>query len=129
MLYCDTDSIAAGETAVDMGGELGQWEIEGQFTRAAIGGKKLYAFRYCDSDRPKDKHGNWIRYKIASKGVRLSAMEIESVARGDTVTYVPEVPTYKVGGFVNKKSGDKSIARYIPRTVTMLERNRKKREV
>jgi len=129
VLYCDTDSIAAGKTAVELGGELGQWEIEGRFTRAGIGGKKLYAFRYCDDDRPRDKHGNWVRYKVASKGVRLTAMEIERVARGETVTYVPDVPTYKVGGFVDKKSGDKTIARYVPRKVTMLERNRKKREI
>ncbi len=129
VLYCDTDSIAAAGTPLEMGDELGEWEIEGQFSRAAIGGKKLYAFRYADSDRPKDKHGNYIRHKIASKGVRLTAMEIESVARGETVTYLPEVPTYKVGGFVNKKSGVKDIARYVPRKVTMLERNLKKKEI
>ena len=129
VLYCDTDSIAAVKTPLDLGDDLGQWEIEGRFTRAGIAGKKLYSFRYCDADRPKDKHGNLVRYKIASKGVRLTAMEIESVARGGTVTYSPEAPTYKVGGFVDKKSGTKTIARYIPRTVTMLERNRKKREV
>ena len=57
----------------------------------------------------------------------MTPMEIESVARGETVTYLPEVPTYKVGGFVNKKSGVKEIARYVPRNVTMLERNLKKR--
>jgi len=129
VLYCDTDSIAAGDVLAELGPELGQWEIEGNFERAAIAGKKLYAFRYCDADRPKDRFGNKIRYKVASKGVRLTAMEIESVARGETVRYVPEVPTYKLGGFYNKKTGDKSFARYIPRSITMLERNRKKREV
>jgi hypothetical protein len=129
LLYCDTDSIAAGETTVELGSELGQWEIEGEFTKAAIGGKKLYSFKYTDETRPKDRHGNLKAYKVASKGVKLTAMEIESIARGDTVTYVPEVPTYKVGGFADKKTGEKVIARYIPRTITMLERNTKKREV
>ena len=133
VLYCDTDSIAAGKNQVFCGSELGQWEIEGQFTEGAIAGKKLYSFKY---DRGDWKKGDWQglvgkekTYKIASKGVRLTAMEIYAIARGETVTYMPESPTYKVGGWVNKKTGEKSIARYIPRTVTMLERNRKKLEV
>lgn len=126
VLYCDTDSIAAGEIQVDLGPELGQWEIEGSFDRAAIAGKKLYSFRYCENEHKKDRNGKIIRHKIASKGVRLSAMEIESIARGETVTYVPEVPTYKLGGFVDKKTGTKTFAKYVPRVVTMLDRNRKK---
>jgi hypothetical protein len=126
VLYCDTDSIAAGETAAELGPELGQWEIEGQFDRAAICGKKLYAFRYCEKAHIPSGNGKTRRYKTASKGVKLSPMEIESVARGETVRYVPEAPTYKLGGFVDKKSGEKVIAKYIPRVVSMLDRNVKK---
>lgn len=128
VLYCDTDSIAAGETGVELGGELGQWEIEGDFDRAAIGGKKLYAFRYCETDPKLNGNGKTRRYKIASKGVRLTAMEIESIARGETVRYVPEAPTYKLGGFVDKKTGVKTFAKYVPRNVAMLERNKHKFE-
>ena len=126
VFYCDTDSIAAETPNVQYGPNLGQWEREGDFTRAAIAGKKLYAFWYCDADRPKNRDGNFIPCKVASKGVKLNAMEIEQIARGETVTYVPMVPTYRVSGFVDKETGDKEIARYIPRTVKMLERTRRK---
>lgn len=128
VLYCDTDSIAAGNILAELGPELGQWEIEGNFDRAAIGGKKLYAFRYCKTEHKKDRNGKTIGYKIASKGVRLTAMEIESVAQGQSVTYVPEAPTYKLGGFVDKKTSTKTFAKYIPRVVSMLDRNIKKIE-
>ena len=126
VLYCDTDSIAAEKPAVELGPELGQWEREGRFTEAYIGGKKLYAFRYCDSDRPIDRHGNRIRYKVASKGVKLGPMEIRKIAQGEAVTFFPEVPTYRVSGFVDKDTGEKQIARYIPRTVRMLDHAKKR---
>ena len=80
MLYCDTDSIAAGKNQIFRGPELGQWETEGEFVQAAIAGKKLYAFEYDPKSRPKNRNGKEIRYKIASKGVRLSAMEIFEIA-------------------------------------------------
>ena len=129
LLYCDTDSIAAEDSTVPLGSELGEWEIEGEFNEAAIAGKKLYSFRYCDSSRPRDRHGNLVRYKLASKGVKLTHSEIRKVASGGAVTYIPEVPTYRVAEFVDKQSGEHSIARYIPREVAMLPRNRKKLEV
>lgn len=123
-LYCDTDSLAAVDCAVTLGGELGQWEIEGEFTEAAIAGKKLYAFKYAEHCRPRDKNGNKKAYKVASKGVRLTPAEIKKVARGESVTYVPLVPTYRLSGFVNKVTAKKEIARYIRRNVKMLERTK-----
>lgn len=128
VLYCDTDSIAAETPTIRLGDELGEWTTEGEFDQAAIAGKKLYAFRYAKNNIPKDKHGNLKRYKVASKGVRLTPAEIKKVARGDTVTYIPQVPTYRLSGFVNRATGEKEIARYIKRNVSMLKRTRARLE-
>lgn len=124
VLYCDTDSLATMGPNVDLGSELGQWEVEGSFDQAAIAGKKLYAFRYTKNNIPRDKNGNKKRYKVASKGVKLTPAEIKKVARGETVTYVPQVPTYRLSGFVNRSTGEKEIARYIKRNVAMLDRTK-----
>ena len=125
-LYCDTDSIAAFEPRVNLGPELGEWEIEGEFSEAAIAGKKLYAFKYAQHCIPKDRNGKKKPYKIASKGVKLTAREIYQVAKGETVTYVPEVPTYRLSGFVNRETGAPEIGRYIKRNVRMLDRTKRR---
>jgi hypothetical protein len=130
VMYCDTDSIAASDPGVELGADLGQWEIEGQFTEAAIAGKKLYGYKYHDAWDARDRNGKRITHKVASKGVKLSYTEIVRIANGETVRYLPDVPTYRISGFFDKETGRREIARYIPRTITMLERNRKKlREV
>lgn len=126
VLYCDTDSIAAVDPGVPLGGELGQWEVEGAFIGGAIAGKKLYGFEYDAESRPLDQHGNRVRYKVASKGARLCYAEIRKVARGETVRYMPEVPTYRISGYFDKKTGQREIARYVPREIRMLPRNRKR---
>jgi hypothetical protein len=89
VLYCDTDSIACKGTRDDsltIGKELGNWEAEGRFVNGGIAGRKLYAFL---SDK-----GAW---KVASKGVRLSAEQILQVCDGQAVSYQKESPTYSVG--------------------------------
>ena len=90
MLYCDTDCIVAEApgASVVLGDEIGQWKHEGDFDRAGIGGKKLYIFRGVPDAKGKRK------YKIASKGVRLSPAQLWKVAAGGSVTYIPEVPTF-----------------------------------
>lgn len=103
VLYCDTDSIAAVRPNVDIGPDLGQWEKEGDFSTWAIGGKKLYAFRY---KKPQGKK----THKIASKGVKLTAKEIEAIAQGSEITYDPEVPTFGIKG-----------KRFTPRKVKLTE--------
>ena len=109
VLYCDTDSIAAERVDVPLGIELGQWEIEGDFTKGAIAGRKLYAFKYA-----KRKKGK--QWKTASKGVRLKPAQIVKVAEGGRVKYMPEAPTYSV-----RKSPV-----FIPREITMLDKNVKR---
>lgn len=87
LLYCDTDSIAAKDVSgLPVGENLGQWKIEAQCDKYAIAGKKLYAFRTV----PKGD------YKYACKGVKLEPSEIERVAAGETIEYIPDVPTYSM---------------------------------
>ena len=101
VLYCDTDSIVAREVdEIELGPELGKWELEGTFDKGGIGGKKLYAFHYKRGTGPKVKNKEGKRqrktWKIASKGARLTPQEIMKVAAGGTVEYEPEVPTFSV---------------------------------
>lgn len=92
VFYCDTDSIAAQNIgSAPISKNLGDWNIEGNFCMAAIAGKKLYAFKRSGSLGEKDDN-----FKIASKGVRLSAKDIIRIANGESVTYVPDVPTFSV---------------------------------
>ena len=126
VLYCDTDSIAAVKPRVDLGAELGQWETEGAFSEGAIAGKKLYGFKYTEETVPRNADGKKVPYKLAHKGAILTYAEIRKIARGETVRYMPEVPTYRISGFVDKDTGERQIARYIPRNISMLPRNRKR---
>lgn len=95
--YCDTDSITAlGFRGLDIGDELGQFGIEGQYDRVIVCGKKLYAFHKLG--RPWDDslelgQKNW---KKATKGARLTAQELAAIAAGAEVEFRPEVPTFSV---------------------------------
>lgn len=110
-LYCDTDSIAAHDISqIEIGDNIGQWEHEGDFDYAAIGGKKLYAFRKVKKD------GKTAQWKTATKGVKLSPLDIVKIAQGHSVTYSPEVPTFSI------KTGTK----FTPRRVKMLDREKEK---
>lgn len=110
LVYADTDSIAARDTsALQFGGQLGQWKHEGCFDRYSIAGKKLYAFHQAgapDAFDPKnEKNPSW---KIASKGVNLSKNElapeiITQIAQGHghllkegAYRSLPQSPTYSV---------------------------------
>lgn len=91
VLYCDTDSIAvrnAGPSVI-LGKELGQWKLEGEFSKAGIAGKKLYIFK------GKNAKGKTI-YKSASKGARLTHRQLWEVAKGSTVIFKNPVPTFSV---------------------------------
>lgn len=104
-LYCDTDSlICEALDCNDTNGlvmsekALGGWKLEAQGDTVVIAGKKLYAVF--------DK-GDTI--KQASKGVRLTAREIERVARGETIEYASPVPKFSLDG--NHKFITRKIAR------------------
>ena len=94
-VYCDTDSIAARDVSgLPYGDKLGEWELEGRYDYAAIGGRKLYAMRRIEPDPKKDGDAAW--WKIACKGVKLTPQQIARVARGEVVTYEPMAPVYSV---------------------------------
>ena len=100
VLYCDTDSIAACDTsALQLGQELGEWDIEAVCDSGGIAGKKLYAFH--DSETGL--------YKCASKGVRFNAKQILKVCAGEAVTYANPVPTFSL----------KNSTKFIDRTIKM----------
>ena len=100
VLYCDTDSIICKDgSALPMGDQLGQWDLEGEASKVAIAGKKLYA---CTLKNGKSK--------TACKGVKLSAAEIERVARGEIVTYKSEAESFSL------KTGKRFISRKVQKT-------------
>ena len=86
VVYCDTDSIFCETHHLQLGDELGQWDIEGEFTGGGIGGKKLYAFKYKDKEK----------YKYASKGARLTPEQILQVCAGDNILYKSDAPTFSL---------------------------------
>lgn len=111
VLYCDTDSIAARDvSALDFGKNLGQWKDEGTFRRAAIAGKKLYAFEYAEPQTDKET-GAVERWKVRSKGVKLTAAQVCHIAGGGTFDYKPQAPTFRLNNpakhgtatYVNRK--------------------------
>lgn len=110
-VYCDTDSItceSAGHGVV-LGDELGSWKHEGCFDKLGIAGKKLYIMRGAPEWwTVRDSNGNnkTVRakrrpdggerlYKTASKGVRLTHSQLWHVAKGGTVDYVSQAPTFR----------------------------------
>lgn len=102
-LYCDTDSLTAtGFAGLELGKELGQWGVEGEYDRAVIAGKKMYAFHLRGrpltdwTERRYEPDGsqtprNW---KRATKGANLTAQELIRVMRGESVQFLPPVPTF-----------------------------------
>jgi hypothetical protein len=93
-VYVDTDCIMARSATFHnnggIGGELGQWNLEGVATKAFVAGKKLYCL---DGSFEKGK-----KQKTASKGAKLTADEIKAVARGRTVEWENEAPTFTLAG-------------------------------
>ncbi len=101
VIYCDTDSMVAARARVPRGDKLGEWKLEGKVSRAVIAGRKLYTLRMVDG-----------KHVTASKGVKLTAGEIERVARGEAVTWKGDAPS-----FHPKRAGTKKHARFAERTI------------
>lgn len=110
VMYCDTDSIVAkGFAGLDLDKErLGAWDVEAECDRGAIAGKKLYAFHVPDGKK---------KWKIASKGVRLTQQEIYAVARGEEIIHEKEAPTLRVKKPVDWNSDESVQKAYTRRTV------------
>lgn len=100
IIYCDTDSIVCKGYAntIKIGKNLGEWKLEDTGSKMCIAGKKLYAFFGENS------------VKIASKGVRLTASEIERISNGEEIEHLKETPTFSI------KKGQSYVKRKIKRT-------------
>lgn len=88
-IYCDTDSLICeemGNVPLDPY-QLGAWDLEGRGDTCYVYGKKVYSL--FDGDECK---------KMASKGVRLTGLEIKSLAEGNAVAYAQAAPTFKLNG-------------------------------
>jgi hypothetical protein len=87
-LYCDTDSIICEGMGSDIECDeykLGAWKLEKHGNKFALAGRKLYALF---------NQGECV--KMACKGVRLTAEQIESVAGGETITWKKDAPTFSL---------------------------------
>lgn len=128
-VYCDTDSIICEEiTNVPLHDKnLGSWKFEGDGTKAAIAGKKLYGIFDDNPERMKKRndderkaakkenrkvklptvykgYGHCI--KQANKGVRITADEIVRCCHGEVIQTHRMAPSYKLDGnhqFVSRK--------------------------
>jgi hypothetical protein len=95
--YCDTDSVTAlGFKGLDIGDELGQFGVEGQYDRVIVCGKKLYAFHKVGQPWDDSLEMGQKNWKKATKGARLTAPELATIAAGQSVEFLPEVPTFSV---------------------------------
>ena len=111
-IYCDTDSIICKK----FGGEihertLGTWGIEATGNVACIAGKKLYAV-----------FNNSEPIKKASKGVKLTAEEIQRVANGEVIVYSNPVPKFSLLGKPDRNTihvNEMVDANFVVRTVRM----------
>lgn len=90
--YVDTDSIMAEDVRVNVGDALGQWKHEADVTRVAIAGRKLYAATLKPGTFKASKFKDGV--KVATKGCKLTAHQVEQVARGGTVRWLSEAPTF-----------------------------------
>lgn len=116
LIYCDTDSLICGDLpGVELSSnKLGAWKLEGQGTRIAVAGKKMYACMDDEMIGPLEDGQTWNDFaciKKATKGARLTPDEIIRVAEGETITFRNSAPNFKLDGRV------KFIERDIRRTV------------
>ena len=93
-VYCDTDSIICRELpGLELDPEkLGAWDLEDEFSKVIINGKKLYS---CWYKKPKlGPGGQIIEYKIRSKGTSgLKWSDMEDLFNGGSVSMPNFGPT------------------------------------
>jgi DNA polymerase elongation subunit (family B) len=91
-VYCDTDSIICESlSGVPMDDKaLGAWKLEKSGHGISIAGRKLYALHTDDGYS-----------KIASKGVRATGEEIARIAKGETLEFHNQAPTFTLGKQAN----------------------------
>lgn len=113
-LYCDTDSIICEKFNGVIGDALGEWSYEGdgnKLTEAHIAQRKMYAVLFENSDK----------YKVASKGVKISSEEIiEGIRTGNDILVERDTPSFSLKyGYTHE--GQKFGQRYLDRRVKFSE--------
>lgn len=96
VIYCDTDSMfvkaGADISGLSISNKLGDWKLEGSATVGHFAGKKLYGV---DLGAHRDPQK---RYKIASKGSKLTYDNILDIISGKTVKWENKAPTFHIDG-------------------------------
>lgn len=108
-VYCDTDSLiceAINGVHID-DYALGAWKFEGRGDTVYIAGKKMYSVPLQNGDgTPQlDKQGEQ-KYKLASKGAKLTHQDIADLCTGKVVYWQSDAPNFKLTGdtkFVSRK--------------------------
>jgi len=107
-VYADTDSVFIPEGragSLKVGSGLGDWKHEFTFDELWLGGKKLYA------GKGTEPGSDAVKWKTASKGVRLLPDEIVRVCEGETMRSNFDAPTFSLS----------SRTRFVSRRVKMPE--------
>jgi len=98
-IYCDTDSIICRDlSGVEISKTaLGAWDLEDEFTRVIINGKKLYSVEHkVEKRRTPEQIAEGLdpRYTVKSKGTaRLTWPEMECMLHGAAFTVRNRAPT------------------------------------
>lgn len=119
LCYMDTDSVILCNQRLATGTGLGAWALEVEGDMLLIAGKKLYGLRvlprYARTRAEAAAKGfHWYRgraWKMATKGCRLTPLELAKVCAGKTVQYRNQAPTFSF------TSPSRWISRSIRRTV------------
>lgn len=117
-IYCDTDSIICRSFngPVDPTA-LGAWKLEAEAEFAAIAGKKMYClydtkpipgkkYPLINKINPTGRCGRIWPVKWASKGGDITPSNIVRIAKGATVEFTSEVPTFSLSrgiSFISRK--------------------------
>lgn len=96
VLYCDTDSLFVKANAdcsgIPLSNKLGDWKLEYYAPIGHFCGKKIYGVDL------GAQSGLGERYKIASKGSKLTYDNILDIVSGKTITWENQAPTFHIDG-------------------------------
>lgn len=96
VMYCDTDSLICEDYGdIDIGPELGAWDLEAVGDSLYIAGKKLYCLRTPKALFKGNPKSGW---KKAHKGVNVGVGKIKRIANGSTVLVKRDAPCLKLDG-------------------------------
>jgi hypothetical protein len=92
-IYCDTDSLICleiGNVEID-DSKLGAWKFEGSTKIMYIAGKKMYGAKLIELDKEGKE-----KFKMATKGARLTYDEIKSLCSGQIISWRNIAPSFSI---------------------------------